>query len=234
MIRENSTVLFFWGELTVDLNWTDKHFFSSSAQCHRIDVVSGCGKNAEGAVQTLSLVFHNRTQKKKTLTLVLPKFDFLWELRVCTRLCRWNLLCTKKSYLISCPYLNTHTMFHLFSARGPLSHDGSVFVLQCRVQSTVRTWLYTSLYTSSDTGANWFDRIFITIIINGKNMAIVKDQLLSTGGLVWVQVLFSLFLNLKTWKGLAKEAIGAWECYNEILVWCGQPGRKWSVSLPPP
>ncbi|KAG7243224.1 hypothetical protein INR49_012756, partial [Caranx melampygus] len=25
------------------------------SQCHRIDVVSGCGKNAEGVVQTLSL-----------------------------------------------------------------------------------------------------------------------------------------------------------------------------------
>lgn len=74
MIRENSTVLFFWGELTVDLNWTDKHFFSSSAQCHRIDVVSGCGKNAEGAVQTLSLVFHNRTQKKN----INPCFAKVW------------------------------------------------------------------------------------------------------------------------------------------------------------
>lgn len=38
-------------------------FFFWAAQCHRIDVVSGCGKNAEGAVQTLSLEFHNVSQK---------------------------------------------------------------------------------------------------------------------------------------------------------------------------
>lgn len=52
----------FWGSYFVDFNSTDKTFFFS-AQCHRIDVVSGCGKNAEGAAQTLSLVFHNLSQK---------------------------------------------------------------------------------------------------------------------------------------------------------------------------
>lgn len=41
-------------------------FFFPPVQCHQIDVVSGCGKNAEGAVQTLSLVFHNLSQKHLT------------------------------------------------------------------------------------------------------------------------------------------------------------------------
>lgn len=60
---------FFCGSYFVDFNWTDKGLFFfafSPVQCHQIDVVSGCGKNAEGAVQTLSLVFHNLSQKHLT------------------------------------------------------------------------------------------------------------------------------------------------------------------------
>ena len=38
-------------------------FFSYSVERNRIDVVSGCGKNAERAIQTLSLEFHNLSQK---------------------------------------------------------------------------------------------------------------------------------------------------------------------------
>lgn len=50
---------FLRGNYFVDFNCTDKVFLS--AQCRQIDV--GCGKNAEGAVQTLSRVFHNLSQK---------------------------------------------------------------------------------------------------------------------------------------------------------------------------
>lgn len=60
MIREHTTVLLSEGVTLLILTEPIRFF---SAQCHRIDVVSGCGKNAEGAVQTLSLVFHNLSQK---------------------------------------------------------------------------------------------------------------------------------------------------------------------------
>lgn len=62
MIREYTTVLLSEGVTLLILTEPISFFFS--AHCHRIDVVSGCGKNAEGAVQTLSLVFHNLSQKR--------------------------------------------------------------------------------------------------------------------------------------------------------------------------
>lgn len=60
MIREHTTVLLSEGVILLILTEPISFF---SAHCHLIDVVSGCGKNAEGAVQTLSLVFHNLSQK---------------------------------------------------------------------------------------------------------------------------------------------------------------------------
>lgn len=62
MIREYTTVLISEG-VTLLILTEPISFFFSSEHCHLIDVVSGCGKNAEGAVQTLSLVFHNLSQK---------------------------------------------------------------------------------------------------------------------------------------------------------------------------
>lgn len=44
-----------------------------SVQCHLIDVVSGCGKNAEGAVQTEPGVSQPFT---KPLTLAQPELSF--------------------------------------------------------------------------------------------------------------------------------------------------------------
>lgn len=61
MIREYTTELLSEGVTLLILTEPIRLFFS--VQCRRIDVVSGCGKNAEGAVQTLSLVFHNLSQK---------------------------------------------------------------------------------------------------------------------------------------------------------------------------
>lgn len=77
MIREYTTVLLSEGVTLLILTETIRCFFLVflSAQCHRIDVDSGCGKNAEGAAQTLSLVFHNLSQKP--LTLSLPKLGSL-------------------------------------------------------------------------------------------------------------------------------------------------------------
>lgn len=62
LIREYSTVLLYKGVTLLILTEPIRSFFFA-VHCHQIDVVSGCGKNAEGAVQTLSLVFHNRSQK---------------------------------------------------------------------------------------------------------------------------------------------------------------------------
>lgn len=76
MIREYTTVLLSEGVTLLILTETIRFFWVFlSAQCHRIDVDSGCGKNAEGAAQTLSLVFHNLSQKP--LTLSLPKLGSL-------------------------------------------------------------------------------------------------------------------------------------------------------------
>lgn len=64
MIRHKgiqTTVLLSEGVTLLILTEAIRLFFC--AQCHRIDVVSGCGKNAEGAAQTLSWVFHNLSQK---------------------------------------------------------------------------------------------------------------------------------------------------------------------------
>lgn len=99
-------------------------FFLCCAHCHRIDVVSGCGKNAEGAVQTLSLVFHNLT---KTLTLVLPKFYVL----VAVHICYFHK--DIKPYVF-CPFLDTHNILppiSLLLHEGPQSHDRCVIVLLC-------------------------------------------------------------------------------------------------------
>lgn len=68
-IREHATALLSEGVTLLILTALIRVFFSS--QCYRIDVVSGCGKNAEGAAQTQRLVFHNASQK--LLTLSLPK-----------------------------------------------------------------------------------------------------------------------------------------------------------------
>lgn len=62
LIREYSTLLLYKGVTLLILTEPIRSFFS--VHCHQIDVVSGCGKNAEGAVQTLSLVFHNLSQKR--------------------------------------------------------------------------------------------------------------------------------------------------------------------------
>lgn len=69
-IREHATALLSEGVTLLILTVLIRVFFFSS-QCYRIDVVSGCGKNAEGAAQTQRLVFHNASQK--LLTLSLPK-----------------------------------------------------------------------------------------------------------------------------------------------------------------
>lgn len=66
MIRHKgieTTVLLSEGVTLLILTEAIRLFFFFCAQCHRIDVVSGCGKNAEGAAQTLSRVFHNLSQK---------------------------------------------------------------------------------------------------------------------------------------------------------------------------
>ncbi len=71
-IRKNTTTVLLSQGVTLLILTEAIRFFS--AQCHRIDVVSGCGKNVEGAAQPLSLVFHNLSQK--LLTLSLPQLAF--------------------------------------------------------------------------------------------------------------------------------------------------------------
>ena len=51
LIREYSTAFLSVGVTLLILN------------CHQIDVVSGCGKNAEGALLTHYWMFHNLLQK---------------------------------------------------------------------------------------------------------------------------------------------------------------------------
>lgn len=71
MIREYTTVFLSEGVSLLILTEAIRFLFFS-AKCHRIDVVSGCGKNAEGAAQTLSRGV-SQPFTKKTLTLSLPK-----------------------------------------------------------------------------------------------------------------------------------------------------------------
>lgn len=155
----------FLRELTVDFNSGDKQFLSC-AQCHRIDVVSGCGKNAEGAVQTLSLVFHNLSKNINPCSAKV--FDFLGELHVLAARYSWySCVHTSSTVCILPSFRNTHNVSPIFVAlSGPLVTWPPCFC--AAVLSAIgheNMAVHITGPSNTMTAANWIEGILIRITV---------------------------------------------------------------------